>query len=180
MNNDLLDHFFPPNEPFSPPPRLRPNKSVHALTGDEIGVALHKCSPTSAPGLHWIPYSNWKHVNKINPSLLLQILATLVLLGYHPASLKSSKGVVLDKPGKLSYESPSSFRIMGLIRRFSKILEGIIAARLLTAAQPRGLLHPNHAVRSLDSALTMRASPSPTRSKPCRGLALRSPPCFWI
>jgi len=28
MNNVLLDNFFPPKEPFSPPLRLRPNKSA--------------------------------------------------------------------------------------------------------------------------------------------------------
>ena len=32
MNNVLLDHFFPPKEPFSPPPRLRPHKSAPPLT----------------------------------------------------------------------------------------------------------------------------------------------------
>jgi len=99
-------------------------------------------------------------VNKINPSILLQILAPLVLLGYHPASLKSSNGVVLDKPGKPSYESPSSFRIMVLIRTFSKILERIIAARLLAAARLRGLLHPNQCgslpgLSTYDACLTL-------------------------
>ena len=143
MNNVLLDHFFPPKEPFSPPPRLRPHKSVLPLTTDEIATALSKCSPTSAPGPDGIPYSTWKQVNKINPSILLQILARLVLLRYHPASLKGSNGVVRDKPGKASYESPSFFRIIVLIRTFSKILERIIAAHLLTAARLRGLLHPN-------------------------------------
>jgi len=143
MNNVLLDHFFPPKEPFPPPPRLRPHKSAPPLTRDEIATAPAKCSPTSAPGPDGIPYSTRKQVNKINPSILLQILAPLVLLGYHPASLKSSNGVILDKPGKPSYESPSSFRIIVLIRTVSKILERIIAARLLAAARLRGLLHPN-------------------------------------
>jgi len=143
MNNVLLDHFFCPQEPFSPPPRFRPHNSAPPLITDGIAAALSKCSPTSAPGPHRIPYSTWKQVNKINPSILLQILAPLVLLGYHPASLKSSNGVVLDKPGKPSYESPSSFRIIVLLRRFSKILERIIAARLLTPAWLRGLLHRN-------------------------------------
>jgi len=46
MNNVLLDHFFPPKEPFSPPPRLRPHKSVPALTTEEIAAALSKSSPT--------------------------------------------------------------------------------------------------------------------------------------
>jgi len=143
MNSVLLAHFFPPKEPLLPPPRLRPTRSAPPLTTDEIAMALSKCSPTSAPGPDGIPYSIWKQVNKINPAILLHILSPLVLPGYHPASLKSSNGVVLDKPGKPSYKSPSSFRIIVLIRTISKVLERIIAARLLGAARLRGLLHPN-------------------------------------
>jgi len=160
MNSVLLDHFFPPKEPFSPPPRLRPHKLVPPLTTDEIAAALSKCSQTSAPGPDGIPYSTWKRVNKINPSILLQIPFTLVLLGYRLASLKGSNGVVLDKPGKPYYESPSSFRIIVLIRTFSKILERIIAARLLTAARLRGQLHPNQCgslpgLSTYDACLTL-------------------------
>jgi len=160
MNNVLLDHFFPLKEPFSPPPRLRPNRSATPLMTDEIATALSKCSPTSAPGPDGIPYSVWQQVNKINPTILLRILAPLVLLGYHPASLKSSNGVALDKPGKPSYESPSSFRIMVLIRKISKILERIIAVRLLAAARLRGLLHPNQCgslpgLSTYDACLTL-------------------------
>jgi len=51
--------------------------------------------------------------------------------------------VVLDKPGKPSYQSHSSFRIIVLIRTISKILERIIAARFLAAALHKGLVHPN-------------------------------------
>ena len=115
---------------------------VPPLTTDKKAAALSKCSPTSAPGVEGIPYSAWKQVKKINRSILLLILAPLVLLGYHPASLKGSNGVFLDKPGKHSYESPSSFRTIVLIRSVSKILEWIIAARLHAAARLRGLLHP--------------------------------------
>ena len=75
MNTVLLDHFFPPKEPFLPPPRLRAHKSAPLLTTGEIATALSKCSPTSAPGPDGIPYSTWKQVNKINPSILLQILS---------------------------------------------------------------------------------------------------------
>jgi len=160
MNDVLLDHFFPPKEPFSPPPMLRPDMSAPPLTADEIAAALSKCSPTSALGLDGIPYSTWKQVNEINPSILLHILAPLVLLGYHPASLKSSNGVVLDKPGKPFYESPASFRIIVLIRTISKILERITAARLLAAARLRGLLHPNQCgslpgLSTYDAVLTL-------------------------
>ena len=160
MNNVLLDHLIPPKEPFSPPPWLRPNESAPPLATAEIAAALSKSSPTSAPGPDGIPYSTWKQVNKINPSILLHILAPLVLRGYHPASLKSSNGVVLDKPGKPSYELPSSFRIIVLIRTISKVLERIIAARLPGAARLRGLLHPNQSgslpgLCTYDSCLTL-------------------------
>jgi len=98
---------------------------------------------TSAPGSHGISYSTWKQVNQINPSILLHILSPQVLLGYPPTSLKSSNGVVLDKPGKSSYGSHSALRIIALIRTISKVLERIIAASLLPAARLRGLLHPD-------------------------------------
>jgi len=170
MNKVLLDHFFPPKEPFSPPSRLRPHKSTPPLTKEEIAAALSKCSPTSVPGPDGIPYSTWKQVNKINPSILLQILSPLVLLGYHPVSLKGSNGVVLDRPGKPSYELPSSFRIIVLICTFSKILERIIAACLLRAARLRGLLHANQTGSlpglSTDNACLTLTNDVKTRQRP--------------
>jgi len=143
MNEALLSHFFPRKAAFSPPPRPRPQSSAPSLTKEEIAHALSKCSSSSAPGPDGIPYSTWKRVNAIHPSILFQILSPLVSLGYHPVSLKGANGVVLDKLGKPSYDSPSSFRIIVLLCTVSKILERIIAARLLLTARARGLIHPN-------------------------------------
>lgn len=68
--------------------------------------------------------------------------------------------MVLDKPGKPCHESPSSFRIMVLFRTFSGIFERIIAACLLTAARPKGLLHSNQCgslpgISTYDACLTL-------------------------
>ena len=76
-------------------------------------------------------------------SILLHILSPLVSLGYHPALLKVAKGLVLDKPGKPSYESLSSIRIIVLLWPVSKILERKALARLLLAACSRALIHRN-------------------------------------
>jgi len=100
--------------------------------------------PTSTPGPEGIFYSTWKQVNKINPFILLQILSPLVSQGYHSALLQGSNGMILNKPRKPSYQSPAFFRIIILICTFSKILERIIASRLLLLALSKGLLHPNH------------------------------------
>ena len=57
--------------------------------------------------------------------------------------MKMANGVVLDKPGKPSYDSPSSFRIILLLQTISKILERIVASRLSAIARYVGLLHRN-------------------------------------
>ena len=143
MNEALLGHFFPHKAAFSPPPRLRPQSSAPPLTTEETPYALSKSSSTSAPRRDGIPFLTWKRVNAINLLILLQILSPLVSLGYHVALPKGPNGVVLDKPGKPSHRSPSSFRIIVLLRTVSNILERIIAAHLLLAARSRGLIHPN-------------------------------------
>jgi len=160
MNKVLLNHLFPPKEAFSLTPRLRPYKKAPPLTKEEISTAVSKCSPTSAPCPDGVPYSTWKQVSEIKPSLLLQILSPLVSLGYHPAWLKGTNGIVLDKPGKRYYESPASFRIIILIRTFSKIVKSIIASRLLLVARSKGQLHPNQCgslpgLSTYDAVLTL-------------------------
>ena len=90
-----------------------------------------------------MPYSVWKRVNDTNPGLLLDLLAPLVALGYHPTTLKHANGVVHDKLGKPSYDTPASFRILVLLKTISKILERILTVRLTSLARQAGLLHPN-------------------------------------
>ena len=100
MNEALRGHFFPPKAACSPPPRHRPYVSAPALTKEAVTPALSECSSSLAPGSDGIPYLIWNQGNGINPSIVLQILSPLVSLEYHPASLKETSEVVLDKPGK--------------------------------------------------------------------------------
>jgi len=160
MNEALLGHFFAPKAAFSPSPRLRRHNSTPPLTKEHIAHVLSQSRPSSAPGPDGIPYTTWKWVNAINPAILLRLLSLLVSLGYHPPSLTVVNGVVLDKPGKPSYESPSSFRIIVLLCSVSKILEWIIVAGLLLAARARALIHPNQCgslprLSTYDACLTL-------------------------
>ena len=75
------------------------------------------------PGPDEVPYLVWKKVNHHNPEILLSLLTPLVEVGYHPPSLKHANSIVLDKPGKPSYDSPSFFRIIVLLKTISRILE---------------------------------------------------------
>ena len=143
INDALLEHFFPPKPTPAMRGRLSPHRDATPLSPEEIKTALSKSSPSSAPGPDGIPYRVWKKVNAINPAILVDLLAPLVTLGYHPPCLKHANGVVLDKPGKPSYDTPASFRIIVLLKTVSKILERIMTVRLSALARKANLLHPN-------------------------------------
>ena len=99
--------------------------------------------PSSAPGPDIIPYSVWKSLHRIAPDILTALLSPLLLFGHHPSSIKMANGVVLDNPGKPSYDSPSAFHIIVLLPTISKILERIVASRFSAIARYIGLLHRN-------------------------------------
>src|SRR5207302_11272131 len=125
-----------------------------------VTTVLRKCSPSSAPGPDSIPYSVWKVVHLTAPHLLMDLLGPPLQFGYHPESLKKANGVVLDKPGKPSYDSPSSFRIIVLLQTISKILERVGAYRLAEQARALGLIHRNQcgslpALSSFDACLSL-------------------------
>jgi len=66
-----------------------------------------------------------------------------VAFGYHPPTLKVANGVVLDKPGKASYDCPASFRIIVLLKTVSKILGRVMTVWLSGIAHSKNMLHPN-------------------------------------
>jgi len=138
----FLNYFFPHKPPPPPLLRLTRYEDYTPLTSEEISCALSKSSNTSAPGPDHIPYSLWKSVHRIKPSLLPSLQDPLLAHGFHPPSLKKALGIVLDKPGKPSYNSPSSFRVIVLLRTLSKILERVVASRLSAQAMICSLIHP--------------------------------------
>jgi len=143
LNRALLDHLFPGEPPIFVDTILLPFKECLLLSADEIGRALARSSPSSAPGPDMTPNSVWKRVHRVAPHLVHDLLAPLVAYGSHPLTLKKADGIVLDKPGKFTYNSPSSFRVIVLLHTFSKILERIMNSRLSCMARASGLLNPH-------------------------------------
>ena len=143
INKAHLDHFFPTKPELPTRGRLHRHASADPLTKEEITAALAKSCPSTASGPDGLPYSVLKRVNITNADLLLDFLAPLVTFGYHSTSLKHANGVVLDKPGKPSYNTPASFCIIVLLKTVSKILEHILPVGLTSLARKAGVLHPN-------------------------------------
>jgi len=138
----LLHHCFPPKPPPPPLLRLTRHEDYTPLTSKEISRALSKSSNTSPPVPDHITYSVWKSVYRLKPSLLPSLLDPLLAHGFHPPSLKKALGIVLDKPGKPAYDSPSSFRVIVLHQKLSKILERVVAPHLSAQVTICSLIYP--------------------------------------
>jgi len=112
LNQALLDHCFP-REPARFPDTIQLRfRECLPLSPDEVGRALAHSSPTSAPGPDMTPNSVWKRVHRVPPHLIQDLVTPLVTYGSHPLTLKRADGIMLDKPGKPCYDSPSSFRVI--------------------------------------------------------------------
>jgi len=147
LTSALLDHFFPGEPARHFDSILLPFRDCPALAVDEVGRALARSSPSSAPGPDMTPNSVLNRIYRVAPHLILDLLGPLVAHGFHPPALKMADGIVLDKPGKPSYDSPSSFRVIVLLQTFSKILERIMNSRLSCVARVAGLLDPTNVAR---------------------------------
>ena len=160
LNEALLNHFFPGEPARTVDSILLPFRDCPALTAEEVSSALACSSSSSVPGPDKTPNSVWKRINRVAPHLIYDLLAPLVTHGFHPHALKKADGIVLDKPGKPSYDSPSSFRVIVLLRTFSKILERIMNSKLSGVACVAGLLNPHRCgslagLSALDAASTL-------------------------
>ena len=102
LNSALLDHVLTgkPARHFNT--ILLPFRDCPALAVDEVGRALARSSPSSAPSPNMTPNWVWKRIYRVAPHLILDLLGPLVAHRFHLPALKMADGIVLDKPGKPS------------------------------------------------------------------------------
>jgi hypothetical protein len=75
-------------------------------------------------------------------SRALTLLAdTCLRLKHYPAFLKSSWTIVLRKPGKSSYKSLSTWRLITLLKTIGKVIEKLLARRIRNLAEKHHLLY---------------------------------------
>lgn len=141
VNKALLLHFFSPKPLYIVPSILKSHKGCDPLLLSKIFATLRKCSSLSAAGRDMMPYCICKRVYLTAPSLLADRLGPLLKFSYHPVSIKRANSILLDTPGKPSYDLSESFRVIVLLQTFSKIQEGVIVSRLPLVARTLNLVH---------------------------------------
>ncbi|KAF4631705.1 hypothetical protein G7Y89_g6418 [Cudoniella acicularis] len=162
----LRERFFPTTSADLSDVSSQVNKTPFNLeqttSVEEIISTLLSCSSSSAPGEDEIPFKFLKALGEPVAQALTTLANASLRLEYYPAFLKKARTIVIRKPGKASYETPSAWRPIALLRTIGKVIEKIIARWIRDSAEDQGLLPPSQmgarAGRSAGTALELLTS----------------------
>ena len=133
----LSDRFFPTVPKPIPPslpddPHPFPTRDFIAISQEEIAHNLATMSNKSAPGPTGITYKLLKWCHAAAPNQLMTLFNAAISLGHHP--WRSATVVPIPKPGKIDYRVAKAYRPISLLECCGKLLEKIIAKRILLDA----------------------------------------------
>lgn len=146
LSDTLSAWFFPPQPTHVEPSQLddpppMPTHDWPPITADEIRDALSRTSNSSAPGLSGINYKLLKWAFATNPERFVNLYNECLDRGHHPWT--TAKVVPIAKPNKADYSLPKAYRPISLLECCSKLLERIVATRLLFDLNEFSILPPS-------------------------------------
>ena len=121
-------------QPDDPTPL--PTRDLADINEDEITVALSSTSNSSAPGVSGIGYKLLKWAYEACPSRFVDLFNGCITHGIHP--WHTAKVIPVPKPNKPDYGVAAAYRPISLLECCGKLLEKIVASRVLHDAS----LHP--------------------------------------
>lgn len=112
------------------------------VTIDECVRAFSTISPDKAPGADGFTTRALLWAWSTAYEAFHLVIASTIEYGYHPAVFHDSISPALKKPGKPDYAEPRAWRLVHLLSTFGKLIEKIIANRLLHYAAAYNLVSP--------------------------------------
>ena len=137
-NHYFLWHVSSISSPTYPTPPLPPSTWL-PITLDEVSSTLSS-SNSSVPGLDCVTYRMLCWAHAADASLLPSLYSAVVEHGVHPWGV--AKVVTILKPGKADYSSPKSHQPITLLRCLGKVLEKVLATRLMAYADHASVFTP--------------------------------------
>ena len=124
---DLSDitssNLLPSNQILFPP-----------ISQQEVRNTIKRAPPDKAPSEDRIPNRVWKILADNNHefvAILTAIFDACMRTGYNPRHFQASITVTLRKGGPRDFRQPKSYRPVALLNTLGKILESIIATRII-------------------------------------------------
>jgi len=130
---------IPASHPDDPAPH--PVRPFAPITDEEVSRNLAKTSNASAPGPTGIGYKLLKWCHVANPDRLTTLFNASIQLGHHPWCTASV--LPIPKPGKTDYRIAKAYRPISLLECCGKLLEKIVAKRVLLDSNRYHLLPPS-------------------------------------
>ena len=145
MTQAFKDRFFitdhPDVDPFqAEDPLPLPPCDFPPITQAEISASIATTSNKSAPGLSGIGYRLLKWAFESRPDRFLDLFNSAITLGHHPWS--DALVVVIPKPAKPDYSLSKAYRPISLLECCGKLLEKIVAKRILNDIHRYNILPP--------------------------------------
>ena len=127
------------SQPDDPPPL--PTRDLLDIVEDEVRVALSTTSNSSAPGVSGIGYKLLKWAFAACPSHFVDLFNGCLTHSVH--LWHTAKVIPVPKPNKPDYGVAAAYRPISLLKCCGKLLEKIIASRVLHDASLHPIL-PSH------------------------------------
>lgn len=164
----ILDHFFVDDD--GDLPITDASTSFTSLTGNELPFTseevlghIKSFSPRKAPGHDHLTADICLNFIERYPVFMRDLFNRCLDLGYFPSSWKNASLILLQKPGKSDQSDLSSFRPIGLLPVFGKLLEKLFLSRFTYNCLKRNLWSPHQfgfrpqtsTVQALEKALSV-------------------------
>lgn len=117
------------------------NECDPPFTTEEVLEQLNSMNPKKAPGMDNLPADFCSAFASAYPQLLTDIMNRCLSLQYFPTIWKKAYVKIIPKPNKPDYSALNSFRPIGLLNVFSKLLEKLFIKRITYKAAKLGLLN---------------------------------------
>jgi hypothetical protein len=150
----VLRRQFHPSQPapISTPTSAPGSLPAQALqwppfTRSEVVERLGRAKPDTAPGPDGIPWRVLKTLALGWPAfadIITDLFNLCISSGCHPDAFKTATIVVIRKPGKPDYTRAGAYRPISLLPTMAKLLEGLVAGRILRAAELSDVIASGH------------------------------------
>jgi Reverse transcriptase (RNA-dependent DNA polymerase). len=145
--------------------------SVPRVTLRELDAVVRGCPSGRAPGPDGVPYEVVKLAYSCDPHAFRIAYDRCLSRGHFPERWRRARLALIAKPGaereRVELGEPRAFRPLSMLDCAGKILEKLVAERLLAALDRRGGLSPRqygfrrgrstaHAVRSVENATLLK------------------------
>lgn len=129
-----------PRKPTYPKPKFTTPQISHT----QLHRQIKRLGPFKAPGPDGIPNAVYQQCADILVPRLIPLFQASLRIPHYPTEWKTSRTIVLRKPGRPDYTTSKAYRPIALLNTDAKLLSACIAETITYHSLDKHMLPPNH------------------------------------